>query len=622
MFFCFSTHRCHSGWSGTFCDQCVRYPGCLHGSCQRPWECLCDEGWGGLFCNQDLNYCTNHKPCRNGGTCFNTGHGVYTCACAPGFTGTDCETPLLDCQAQPCLNQGTCLPSGASNASVAGSTAIEAFASASDNSEVSIARKYRCACAAGWKGRHCEVSSRSCRDAPCARNATCEDDSQRGFRCHCPAGYTGADCEQQIDECAPSPCANGATCTDLVNGFKCTCPAGFTGERCQTNIDDCASNPCLNGATCRDKVDRFSCHCVPGYVGDICQHKVDICPGKPCANGGTCIALTNDFQCSCMPGFTGKDCSVELNECESSPCQHGGTCRNRVNGFVCDCTDGWRGDTCAESTRPDHWLVRDRPVKAIPAAQEAEKAELDRQSIVFIATVSTLVPACLFVAFLAIMRVKRRQKREQAKADEEARLQNERNAVHSSMTKRATAMLSGPLDSVAVGDAHMIKNTWSAQQRSSCSQIAGSERSCSSTSGKSVNNDNIYESSLHDGSSYSKAESGVISVVPDVVCRQQQLQQRSTKQLNTEAAAHRASQHLYQKQDKDSCLMESKRVSSMYPTPENSCCSAVCVSELKRPNTSIAEAPPDEVIHTHDSGGCGVYVIDDHYVAQQLATQV
>lgn len=100
--------RCHSGWKGRLCDECERYPGCLHGTCQKPWDCLCNEGWGGLFCNQDLNYCTNHKPCRHGGTCFNTGQGSYTCSCPPGFAGTDCERELDDCAHHPCLNGGTC----------------------------------------------------------------------------------------------------------------------------------------------------------------------------------------------------------------------------------------------------------------------------------------------------------------------------------------------------------------------------------------------------------------------------------------------------------------------------------------------------------------------------------
>ena len=40
------------GFKGRYCDECIRYPGCLHGTCQQPWQCNCQEGWGGLFCNQ------------------------------------------------------------------------------------------------------------------------------------------------------------------------------------------------------------------------------------------------------------------------------------------------------------------------------------------------------------------------------------------------------------------------------------------------------------------------------------------------------------------------------------------------------------------------------------------
>lgn len=44
--------RCDPGWGGQHCDHCVPMPGCVHGSCQQPWQCSCDEGWAGRFCDK------------------------------------------------------------------------------------------------------------------------------------------------------------------------------------------------------------------------------------------------------------------------------------------------------------------------------------------------------------------------------------------------------------------------------------------------------------------------------------------------------------------------------------------------------------------------------------------
>ncbi|VDK67354.1 unnamed protein product [Anisakis simplex] len=168
---------------------CVRYPGCKHGTCNLPNECICDEGWGGHFCSEDvyvniadLNYCTRHRPCKNGAMCLNTGHGQYTCECSDGYSGVNCEIETRDCSAQPCLNGGTCLEKGGN---------------------------YTCLCPRGYSGRQCQLKATSCLDNPCRNGAVCKDLSD-GFVCQCPTGWTGHSCEIRVNPCNGDVCFNGA----------------------------------------------------------------------------------------------------------------------------------------------------------------------------------------------------------------------------------------------------------------------------------------------------------------------------------------------------------------------------------------------------------------------------
>lgn len=96
-----------------------------------------------MLCNQDLNYCTNHRPCENGGTCFNTGEGSFTCKCPPGFTGTECQIQMSDCENRPCLNGGLC-------------------------TDQPSQKSYTCECQKGWFGRHCEEKTVVCAEKPCS----------------------------------------------------------------------------------------------------------------------------------------------------------------------------------------------------------------------------------------------------------------------------------------------------------------------------------------------------------------------------------------------------------------------------------------------------------------------
>lgn len=352
------------------------------------------------------------------------------------------------------------------------------------------------------------------------------------YKCDCPRGYGGTDCEISVSRCSPNPCENDGICSETAEGYRCSCPIGFAGDNCEINIDDCLGKPCRNGGTCIDKVNEFRCQCVPGYLGDLCENRVDICLTKPCANGGTCIQLTNDYKCNCAPGFTGRGCSVEIDECQSRPCQNGGTCVKRVHGYECRCLVGFTGTTCEEAAS-----------SAAPSARVSSETNLTTEHVVVIATISTFVPLVVLIAVGVIVCLKQRRKKEKARADEEARLQNEQNTANSSFAKRTA-------------EAHMIKNSWGKCTNNVASSNLPSPDECS------VSNISVAEV---DG--FPKSMHQIIDGRPVYSLQRT----RSQKQLNVEPGA-RASALLTAKIQHEPEYEHIKRLSVMSNT------SAVCGS--------------------------------------------
>nr|XP_015196429.1 PREDICTED: delta-like protein 3 [Lepisosteus oculatus] len=296
--------KCRLGWQGRLCDECVRYPGCLHGTCGQPWQCHCLEGWGGLFCNQDLNYCTNHRPCLNGATCTNTGQGSYTCACRPGFSGTNCEMETNECDSNPCKNGGSCnlLHSTVFTASFLDSYVL-APRSTPEHKVTTLSPK----ASKGPGGNKLLV--------PACELIVAEPGHMRMS--------TRRDCWETGWHAAPAdPCSFtplGGHCLDLGHSMLCRCRAGFTGARCEINIDDCARSPCRNSGTCVDGINDYTCTCTLGYTGKDCSVRADACAAYPCQNGGTCYTHFTGPVCQCPPGFMGSRCEFSLKPTPPGP---------------------------------------------------------------------------------------------------------------------------------------------------------------------------------------------------------------------------------------------------------------------------------------------------------------
>ncbi|XP_033121010.1 neurogenic locus notch homolog protein 1-like [Anneissia japonica] len=328
------------------------------------YTCHCADGYTGNNCNETvIDLChVKPNPCSNGGNC--TGNVGYPCVCVPGFHGKFCEDM---CDPTTCQNGGTCTGRNI----------------------------YPCICDYRYGGDFCEQDL--CDPNPCQNGGTC---TRSDMTCICPEGFSGDLCDED-DICIVEPCTNGGHCIANVDysddaspsyhlssssassgaDSHCQCRLGYKGRVCE--IDLCSPNLCQNGGICTG-FEWEPCYCLQGFTGDYCEEE-EICNSQPCMNGGICLGNFNytnvvgiDSYCLCLPGFIGDYCQIEVGQnmnttatypaplmtdedgesvtfdptpCEPSPCLNGGTCEHIDYPYLayhCECPSGFGGETCEE----------------------------------------------------------------------------------------------------------------------------------------------------------------------------------------------------------------------------------------------------------------------------------
>lgn len=151
--------------------------------------------------------------------------------------GTLCEAFSPVCQNQPCLNNGTCQPSGDS---------------------------FMCLCPLTSVGDRCQISF-PCGNSPCQNNGVCRNTNET-YTCQCPSHYTGRNCEIPLP-CTSGPCVNG-TCIDGADGdYSCECVPNYSGKNCDVQVLTCSKALCING-DCIMQDGIMQCVCDSGFTGE------------------------------------------------------------------------------------------------------------------------------------------------------------------------------------------------------------------------------------------------------------------------------------------------------------------------------------------------------------------
>ncbi|XP_064650303.1 protein crumbs-like [Lineus longissimus] len=349
-------------------NDCWNYPCKNGGTCKdgfKSYTCDCATGYGGSDCQTFFGSIgCSLDPCKYNSTCQNvtTTHLGYECICLDGYVGVNCEIDINECSSSPCKNNGFCTDAVNSYRCNCSGTGYQGSQCTNDIDECTTLSpcvngscsntfgSYKCSCTNGYGGKNCDAEVNECLSNPCQNGGQCHD-YLAYYNCSCPVGYTGIHCEDNVNDCLGVQCSANRECKDGLNMFTCDCKAGYTGTSNTTDpcveTDECLSSPCQNNATCKNLVNAFECSCVAGFIGTFCETDIDECSGHPCLNG-KCHDKVNHYRCECYAGWTGDNCTENIDECHPDPCINGAKCNDQINGYNCTCTQGWTGENCTE----------------------------------------------------------------------------------------------------------------------------------------------------------------------------------------------------------------------------------------------------------------------------------
>ncbi|XP_050557052.1 protocadherin-like wing polarity protein stan isoform X2 [Spodoptera frugiperda] len=353
------------------------------------FSCQCPHGFTGsrehYMCDTEVDLCYS-SPCINNGTCVRR-EGGYTCVCAAGYTGVNCETVLTSAT---CSSQSAVCRSGSQCVSVReGGFVCQG-----------------CAIDADHTTPLCELRARS---FPASSFLTFPGLKRRNrlhlklkFATQSPNGlllYNGRYNERH-DFLALETISTGAgvgggaglrftfglgggkvdvtVAGNVADGNWHTVEIDYYNRTATLILDDCDKALSLAGAA--DFGIKYACANFTRKVlpprceipTETCHRFLDLT--GPLQLGGLpnipssfqvknkdfqgCISdLYIDHKFVDLNSFVADNgtlagCPEKRSQCSSAPCYNGAECKDLWDTYLCECTEGYTGKDCADSTLP------------------------------------------------------------------------------------------------------------------------------------------------------------------------------------------------------------------------------------------------------------------------------
>ena len=307
-------------------------------------SCLATTMWSGTAPTcVAVSGCASN-PCQNG-TCNPGAGSAYTCTCATGWTGANCDMPVT-CSGLTNPTNGTVSSPSATYGNAVNYTCSPGYTRVG-------AASLMCLANGTWDASAPTCAAVTCSGATAPANGTVSAPSTtypNNITYACNAGFVltgsatracqaGGTFSGTAPTCTPITCSavaptnGGVSGTTIAYGANATytCNAGymFTGgsttracggtmnpgtlagtqPTCGPLVNGCTpTNPCQNGSTCAPGAGTaYTCACTPGWTGTNCQTAVQCTGATAPANGTVSAAVANagnSVLYACNTGYT------------------------------------------------------------------------------------------------------------------------------------------------------------------------------------------------------------------------------------------------------------------------------------------------------------------------------